>query len=381
MAPSKEFVDRVALHTAMSFYVSDIIGICTTGLQLFLCVYGLHSFFATPIERRKGRLPYIVLSFVIFVLFACMTGVDLAMNFKLLYYSEPGMPYYRARMQAYSESLRSTSLGLLYSFVILGDGLLLYRCFVIWSDRWWIVLPPALLYLGFVGLSLTAFIRFVTKVTVTTPNGSLIAQQITIAYTSLTVAMNVIATALIAYKIIRAQKAWAKAIPSRNMSVYNSAARLVIESALPLTICGLFYLIFNAINWSYRTSEGVPSITYYTAASIFSSLYFSFAVSTTPTSMSPQHRLTEFRQALSPQMIIFRVTTGRSHIHRGDLETSLNPDSRPLGNIAFNNGPIQQFSYLGDSLSSQVEEGRVITAEISDDSSLGERENKGKPTT
>ncbi|KAG2003795.1 hypothetical protein CC2G_004371 [Coprinopsis cinerea AmutBmut pab1-1] len=362
MAPSKEFVDRVALHTAMSFYVSDIIGICTTGLQLFLCVYGLHSFFATPIERRKGRLPYIVLSFVIFVLFACMTGVDLAMNFKLLYYSEPGMPYYRARMQAYSESLRSTSLGLLYSFVILGDGLLLYRCFVIWSDRWWIVLPPALLYLGFVGLSLTAFIRFVTKVTVTTPNGSLIAQQITIAYTSLTVAMNVIATALIAYKIIRAQKAWAKAIPSRNMSVYNSAARLVIESALPLTICGLFYLIFNAINWSYRTSEGVPSITYYTAASIFSSLYFSFA-------------------ALSPQMIIFRVTTGRSHIHRGDLETSLNPDSRPLGNIAFNNGPIQQFSYLGDSLSSQVEEGRVITAEISDDSSLGERENKGKPTT
>ncbi|KAG2003807.1 hypothetical protein CC2G_004380 [Coprinopsis cinerea AmutBmut pab1-1] len=78
MAASPEYIEQYALAFAAVFYVSDIIAVLEAGLQIFMCVYGLSSFLGTPPERRKGRLPYVFLSFLILFLSVIPTGIDLS---------------------------------------------------------------------------------------------------------------------------------------------------------------------------------------------------------------------------------------------------------------------------------------------------------------
>ncbi|KAG2003806.1 hypothetical protein CC2G_004379 [Coprinopsis cinerea AmutBmut pab1-1] len=253
-------------------------------------------------------------------------------TFKALYYTGPGLEYIRGRNSSASEGTEIASHCLFLSYVALGDALLLYRCYIIWNHMWYIIIPQILMFLGFLGLSIGNVGRFVVGTTRSSEDEALKSQRISTAYTSLTVGVNVIATALIAFRIIRAQQAIRRSLPARNMGMYNTAARIIIESALPLAIFGLITVILNIVNWG--SDSATDSLTYSTVASIFSSLYASFA-------------------ALSPQMIIFRVTTGRSHTHYGDLQYSINPATRPLEPIAFGDG---HTGHSTDSLSSRLEE-------------------------
>ncbi|EAU82164.1 hypothetical protein CC1G_11354 [Coprinopsis cinerea okayama7 len=88
---------------------------------------------------------------------------------------------------------------------------------------------------------------------------------------------------------------------------------------------GLFYAVFQALHWANQSSTGIPNLQYYTAGNIFNTLYYTFT-------------------ALSPQMIIFRVTAARSHTCYEDLDTSINPESEPLGELAFYKGPAGRLS-------------------------------------
>ncbi|KAG2003799.1 hypothetical protein CC2G_004373 [Coprinopsis cinerea AmutBmut pab1-1] len=341
---TQEFREALALRRAISYYVSDFTGVFTIGIQLLMCTYGLSAFLATPLERRKGRLPYMILSFVIFILFVTITGFDLPKNCQILYRSEPGASYYNERSRAIRGAMATASQALINAFVALGDALLLYRCYAIWNDTLWVLVLPTLVFLSYIALALTNVARSAMGISGSSESQILISQQVQIAYTCLTVALNIITTSLIAYRIRSAQRLLSRSLPGRRMVVYSNAARIVIESALPLSLFGLFYAIFNTCNWASRTSSGLPNLDYYLTSSISSSVYFCFA-------------------ALSPQMIIFRVTTGRSHTHQGDLGSSVNPDSEPLGALDFKSGHADQSSIS----SYEEEEDSVLPPHARDD--------------
>lgn len=55
------------------------------GIQLFMCVYGLAVFLESPREVRKGRAPYIFISFLIFFLYTITELNDGYQTFQLLY--------------------------------------------------------------------------------------------------------------------------------------------------------------------------------------------------------------------------------------------------------------------------------------------------------
>ncbi|KAG2003721.1 hypothetical protein CC2G_004305 [Coprinopsis cinerea AmutBmut pab1-1] len=288
-------------------------------MQIFMCIYGLSAFLGTSPELRKGRRPYVLLSFAILVLSGIPACLDLVMGFKALYGTGSGLDYIRARQRGYHDPMATISQTLFHAYVALGDGLLLWRCYIIWNDLWWVIVPPLTIFLGFIGLSLTNIVRIISKTARSTELQAVQTQQITIAYTFLTVSLNAIATSLIAYRLVRAQRSFSRTLPGRGMRVYRAAARILVESALPLTLFGLCAALFGVVVWFRRSSEdGSLDLGSMVAGDVFGALYASFA-------------------ALAPQMIIFRVTTGRSwHTRDADLHTSVDVQNRLSQPILFN---------------------------------------------
>jgi hypothetical protein len=57
-----------------------------------MCIYGLSLYFDTPKHIRGGRLPYIVISWVIFILFCLSQTGDAVQAFSFLYHGEADDP-------------------------------------------------------------------------------------------------------------------------------------------------------------------------------------------------------------------------------------------------------------------------------------------------
>jgi hypothetical protein len=130
------------------------------------------------------------------------------------------------------------------------------------------------------------------------------------ASTFLTVSTNILVTAFIAFRLIRARKSLAKLMPSADARLYTGVLAILVESAAPLTLFGIVSAALQQF-YAYRQPR-TPG--FYVAGYFFDGIFYAFCVSSgnQPT-LSTQLLLTsERQQALSPHMIIFRVTTGRS---------------------------------------------------------------------
>ncbi|KAJ2932982.1 hypothetical protein H1R20_g4130, partial [Candolleomyces eurysporus] len=116
----------------------------------------------------------------------------------------------------------------------IGDGILIYRCYIIFNKRWWVVILPILMWLA------TAVCSGVTVyIEATIGSGDLGQSQFEpfISSTlSLTLATNVITTALIVYRIYKIQSRAANHTVSTGStsSPYSRLIRTLIE-------CGAMY--------------------------------------------------------------------------------------------------------------------------------------------
>ncbi|KAG2003719.1 hypothetical protein CC2G_004304 [Coprinopsis cinerea AmutBmut pab1-1] len=107
-----------------------------------------------------------------------------------------GLGYIRASLARGPGNVKDIiSQFLIYTYILLADALLLWRCYIIWSDVGIQVLVlPLLLFLSVVDLSILILARITTGAIWNTTNHAYIP-----AYTLLTVSFNVTATSLIAY--------------------------------------------------------------------------------------------------------------------------------------------------------------------------------------
>ena len=100
-----------------------------------------------------------------------------------------------------------------------------------------------------------------------------------IAYGSLfvffSVALNVLVTGLIAFRLIQARRHLSAMLPSlETLPAHTGVVAILIESAVPLSIFGLGYAIILAV-----TKSGDPDLLEKEVANyVFDALYFSFAV-------------------------------------------------------------------------------------------------------
>ncbi|EAU87201.1 hypothetical protein CC1G_10480 [Coprinopsis cinerea okayama7 len=317
--PEGELGDRYVHLFAGGLYASINVAMIDFGIQLFMCLYGLSVFLDTPKALRKGRLPYIAISAAILILSALATALDAYTDFTAMFFSMGPRAYYEAAFAMEGQWPRFLSVTCLEVYVLLGDGLLLYRCYIIWKDFLWPVLLPGLIYLAVLGVELTRIVQRCRYPGEGFTEAYLDLDRLTAAlFVLLTIASNIILTGLIVYRLLRAHSQLSKALPGRNTKVYRSIAGILIESALPLAVFGLGFAVCEILRLT-RSGSVIPRVA---GSLVFNVLYWTFT-------------------ALSPQMIIFRVTTGKSWMSHDEI-TRGDGVSQPL---RFNSGP-ETDSYL-----------------------------------
>ncbi|KAI0354390.1 hypothetical protein OH77DRAFT_1425957 [Trametes cingulata] len=181
------------------------------------------------------------------------------------------------------------TLGTAASIVLnlLSDGLLIYRCWVVWDDLR-VVAFPILLYLGAFSVGLAQLYES------SRPHASYFAglsQKLGVAYTSSVISLNIIVSALICGRIYFAGRRYAKIVGIEVGRDYMTASAIIIESASLYTLFGIAYLISFSIN--SQTSI------------FFLSLYVMMT-------------------CIAPQMIILRVVAGRAWTRDKSAMTATN---------------------------------------------------------
>ncbi|EAU89412.2 hypothetical protein CC1G_07638 [Coprinopsis cinerea okayama7 len=294
-----------ALHAATGMSMMAI------GIQLFMNLYGLATFLETPNAGRKGRWPWICMGFLLLILSALAEGFQTSMNIR-----------------------RGA-----YAVVIFGDTVLLYRCYVIWADRLWIVVVPALIHLSTIGV--------VTRRIIDLARTQSCAPLFHSTFILLSSTFNVLATVLISSHIRRSYKRLSKALPEFNLTFHKRAIEILIESAVPLTMCGLARSGMELVTVRVSKTPGVLAEDWWqnflATGIIVDALYYIFA-------------------ALSPQWILFRVTLGRSYREQPFDTLTSRPNESPMW-------------FSKDSDLSQYEDTDSIR-----EKTLGDTDSQGKPS-
>ncbi|TFK22302.1 hypothetical protein FA15DRAFT_563240, partial [Coprinopsis marcescibilis] len=280
------------------------------GIQFFMTSYGLVVFFETPPGKRKGRGPYIITGCLIFVLFTVSACIDIIKPFGALLEASDGLEYMEvifSDLATWKHIVNDVSISLVF---VLGDGLLLYRCYLMFIGSWWVLVAPVLTYLSSIALSISLLCPL--------PAG--IVTSMETLRNILSVVTNIFVTSIISYRIVATHREVAKALPGQHLAMYTTALRVLLESALPLSIAGIVQAAIHVV----PLASGPGRIRDYTgdarallvAGHTVSAVYYAL-------------------QAIAPQLIIFRVTTGRSWAQTGGSRDA-EAFSRSL---AFNQNP------------------------------------------
>ncbi|KAH6912329.1 hypothetical protein BKA70DRAFT_1267212 [Coprinopsis sp. MPI-PUGE-AT-0042] len=281
---------------ATSRFGSRIVRAALWGIQAWMATNGVSSYFKIPKERRKGHLSFLAFSGVLLAASSVHLVLDIWGVFNNLVKAGPNG---RSYIEAFHKDAESSSVNRRVAIVVgsmgdltvvVGDMLLLWRCLIMWRSRRWVIVLPFLACAGSIASRLVDLI-------VVRMRKSLLEVDIaglTMTAECLSVSMNVMVTGLILFKLWRAWSAISKACPEFKRSrMYSNVAATLIESAAPLAISGICYVVVLGVNY-YQKPEVLSQRGRINAlAEVSAALFYSFS-------------------ALSPQMIIFRVLNGQS---------------------------------------------------------------------
>ncbi|KAH6912273.1 hypothetical protein BKA70DRAFT_1219408 [Coprinopsis sp. MPI-PUGE-AT-0042] len=265
---------------ASSVFGNSILSSAIFGIQFFMCLSSLSAYLSRSEESRKGHFRYILIGGVILVTFSIDLAFDIWQLFLVLFTGGPEpLSYSSEYIQDEATNIAVIIAGdaMLGITIAVGDILMLRRCLILWSYQKWVVLFPSLTCIGAVVSHITYLVLI---------KDMHIAARAIVASVSLSVATNV----MLRLTWLRTSKAF----PDRKTPrMYLDAGGIIVESAAPLAVFGIWFVIMTAINYWYEP-EGLVALGRLSVANDVSMfLYYSFC-------------------ALSPQMIIYRVASGRS---------------------------------------------------------------------
>jgi len=168
------------------------------------------------------------------------------------------------------------------SYVIanwLADGLLLYRCKVIWTGNWWIIALPSTMFLGSISLS----IMFLYQAS--SPNATMFTQRALdfgLPYFALSNSLNIILTLLICLRLILHQRQMPLNGKEERMRLpyYSRIISMLVESCALYSVNSMLFL-------------GT-----YAAGNSASSIFLPILSQT---------------QIIAPLLVVFRVASHRDH--------------------------------------------------------------------
>ncbi|KAH6911832.1 hypothetical protein BKA70DRAFT_1185488 [Coprinopsis sp. MPI-PUGE-AT-0042] len=292
--PSDKEMNSYGGMYAADIFVGSVLDASLLAVQIILVLYGVSGFFATPKDRRKGRLRFIIISALILVMCTIDISFDLWEGFIILYNGGPdGVSYLRGLgIEDKDWPWGAVGDALFFTAIALGDILMLWRCLVLWTDKKWVVLFPSLACLGSITSNIITLVGSVNS-------DVRLQSKVYLARAVTHVVMNLMVTFLIVLRVMRARSCAVKAFPDQKPPRwYFDVMVLVVESAAPLAIFGICFiaLTVTGLSDSGRRLEsgrvlqrGRRNI----AGDVVQCFYDAFCT-------------------LSPQMIIVRVTRGNA---------------------------------------------------------------------
>jgi hypothetical protein len=155
-------------------------------------------------------------------------------------------------------------------------------------------------------------------------------------------------TALILFKLIRTKIVTLKALPDRKSPrMYADAMGIIVEAAAPLAFFGICLIVVLGVHFVSPPKKLYENAKLNVVTNVFSVLYYSFCVSTLLKSVLLVWLKIQCSQALSPQMIIFRVTTGQSWKDAAESRKSHGTFSQPIQFTHTRNGREDEESSAG----------------------------------
>ncbi|KAH6902260.1 hypothetical protein BKA70DRAFT_1157460 [Coprinopsis sp. MPI-PUGE-AT-0042] len=288
-------------YLARFMHANAIVEMGVAGMQMFMWLYMASIFLETPREVRKTRLPYLVISFIIMALFTIVAVCEAIQEFPILFEASSIVRQLEEEGWADVEKYYSTPMSKIIPVagdiaIWIADGLLVYRCYVIWAGHLWVTAVPAIIYLASLGINIYTHIPPYNSVFRSIP--------LDVANVFLSVGVNVIVTSLISGRLLHAQRQLRKSIPSASKDgkiFYVGIVATLVESAAPVAIFGIgsaISLLFIVQNVDGKEVNNIFSIGYNALVTLL------------------------------PQLIIFRVATGRSWANKAESTAALSQELR-----------------------------------------------------
>ncbi|KAG2091850.1 uncharacterized protein F5147DRAFT_643041 [Suillus discolor] len=263
------------LATERAMYVGNTISTAVYGGNLFLYTYSTHLLVTSKIKQVQHRIFYICFGGILLLLFTISIASNNAFC-ELMWIerrNDPGGPpaFFAANSAAWYNVFGTSAVCLTN---MMTDGLLLYRCYIIWESRLPVIVIPAIIYLGSATMAIMMVIESAMPMTNLWQG---LTAQFGISWVALTVSFNIIVTTLIFSRLLFFYRRARSVLDDEQRSLYTGIMAILVESSLPFTILGIACLVTYI--------QGIPSAT---AVEI---VWAAFVV-------------------LTPQLIILRVASG-----------------------------------------------------------------------
>ncbi|KAI0731599.1 hypothetical protein C8Q72DRAFT_212075 [Fomitopsis betulina] len=257
-----------------SEYISINITAILYGIELVVYGVTVHALWTKPKQERGDRFFLgfsTTLLMMMTILYSTLAVFGEEMYVVNASYQGGMDAYLAANVNVWYQTLGSTAP---IAANLLGDALMIYRCYVMYNT-YYIAVIPTLIWLGSFAsgiLLLYASGR---------PNGDFFAgfsENCGLAYYATTISLNIMTTALIIVRLLWISSYMRKNLGTPSSDIYVNAIAIIVESALPYTLCG----IVNLVTYAVQSDTNV----------LFVAIY-------------------GMMTGLSPQLVIMRVVRGR----------------------------------------------------------------------
>ncbi|TFK23449.1 hypothetical protein FA15DRAFT_705440 [Coprinopsis marcescibilis] len=311
-------LEQAGLNIALADYAVVLVSVFVAGIQLFVAIYTLIIFLGTPEPERQGRRVYIIVSFLVVLANLARTATNMPSFFYTTLKATDGTSFVSPAYWHANQGLDTPLVSIFNTILfILVDGILLYRCYIIVEEYRWVLAVPVFTYVATIGFSIAFDVLVIMDhIDTEASNFTFPAPILEPIGVGLSVASNLMISALIVYYITAARKRLSQVLSQANsLRPYTGATYLLIESTAPLSVIGVCYAAIYFAETKFVSLQ--LHLKLQAALAIFEELYFSFL-------------------AISPHIIILRVTLGRSWARGPDFT---DPSAAFSHSLAFTQEP------------------------------------------
>ncbi|KAH9951843.1 hypothetical protein B0H21DRAFT_194113 [Amylocystis lapponica] len=227
-----------------ALYVGINVGSILYGIELMLYFQTIHELYKNR-RLRRGSDKFFTFFSTAMLLLITVSAASQAISGQEAWIINADFPggaeaYQAVNMSAWYQTVSSVTTIVLD---MLTDGLLVYRCYVVWNSHRVIILP-CILWFVVLGLGIAEMWAG------TVPQTDFwlgLSQDIGIAYFTTTIGLNVFLTCLICGRILWFARRLHTKFGSSDAPAYIGVVSIIVESALPYTLSGIVFLVLYGL--------------------------------------------------------------------------------------------------------------------------------------